>query len=93
MYAIPGTPARMVPHAATPPGWMTPFLAGLVRRRADEGRVRAKLAPFTLLTDFAYHCPPRGVVIPRAFRAAAIWCNDVAPARCISRIRGSTLAA
>jgi hypothetical protein len=26
----------------------------------------------TLLTDFAYPFPPRGVVIPRAFKASAI---------------------
>ena len=26
----------------------------------------------TLLTDLAYHAPPRGVVIPRAFSASAI---------------------
>jgi hypothetical protein len=26
----------------------------------------------TLLTDFAYHAPPRGVLMPRALRASAI---------------------
>jgi hypothetical protein len=31
--------------------------------------------------------------MPRAFRASAIWWSDVAPARRISRITGSTLAA
>ena len=44
----------------------------------------------TLLTDLAYQAPPRGVVIPRAFSASAIWCSDLAPVRCISRITGST---
>jgi ABC transporter substrate binding protein len=46
-----------------------------------------------LLTDFAYHWPPRGVLMPRALRASAIWWRDVTPLRCISRITGSTLAA
>jgi hypothetical protein len=27
----------------------------------------------TLLTDFAYHWPPRAVLTPRALRASAIW--------------------
>jgi hypothetical protein len=47
----------------------------------------------TLLTDFAYQAPPRGVLMPRAFNASAIWCSDFVPVRCISRITGSTLAA
>jgi hypothetical protein len=47
----------------------------------------------TLLTDLAYQAPPRGVVMPLAFSASAIWCSDVAPVRCISRITGSTLTA
>ena len=47
----------------------------------------------TFRTDDAYHFPPRDVGMPRAFRASAIWCNEVAPARRISRITGRTLAA
>src|ERR1700736_1009348 len=54
--------------------------------RFGPGGVRAD----TLLTDFAYHLPPRGVVTPRALSASAIWCRDRAPVACISRI---TLAA
>jgi hypothetical protein len=38
------------------------------RPRVARDHSRAK----TLLTDFAYHFPPRGVVIPRAFNASAI---------------------
>ena len=30
----------------------------------------------TLLTDLAYHAPPRAVAMPRAFNASAIWCSD-----------------
>src|SRR6476659_6179372 len=44
-------------------------------------------------TDLACHCPPRAVGTPRAFSAAAISRNDVAPAFCASRMIGSTLAA
>jgi hypothetical protein len=57
--------------------------------RFGPGGVRAD----TLLTDFAYHLPPRGVVTPRALSASAIWCRDRAPVACISRIIGTTLAA
>ena len=57
--------------------------------RFGPGGVRAN----TLLTDFAYHLPPRGVVTPRALSASAIWCRDRAPVACISRIIGTTLAA
>lgn len=60
--------------------------------RPPRGRPRYARAK-TLLTDFAYHAPPRGVVMPRALRASAIACSDRAPLRCISRITGSTLAA
>jgi hypothetical protein len=71
--------------AATGCGTLRAFRAMDNRR----GQARAR----TLLTDFAYHRPPRGVLMPHALRASAIWCSDVAPARCISRITGSTLVA
>ena len=35
----------------------------------------------TLRTEVACHCPPRGALIPRAFRASAICRRDVAPLR------------
>ena len=35
----------------------------------------------TLRTEVACHCPPRGALIPRAFRASAICRSDVAPLR------------
>jgi hypothetical protein len=44
-----------------------------------------------LLTDFARHRPPRAVATPRAFNAAAMSLNDVAPAFCASRMMGRTL--
>jgi hypothetical protein len=44
-------------------------------------------------TDFAYHCPPRAVATPRAFKADAISLRVAAPAFCASRMIGSTLAA
>jgi hypothetical protein len=47
----------------------------------------------TFRTDDAYHFPPQGAAKPRALRAFAIWCNEEAPARRISRITGNTLAA
>ena len=56
-------------------------------------RSRSYVLANTFLTDDAYHCPPRAVVIPLAFKASAIWRSDVAPARRISRMTGSTLAA
>jgi hypothetical protein len=46
-----------------------------------------------LATDFAYHCPPRAVATPRAFKADAISLRVAAPAFCASRMIGSTLAA
>jgi hypothetical protein len=46
-----------------------------------------------LATDFAYHCPPRAVETPRAFKADAISLQVAAPAFCASRMIGSTLAA
>jgi len=45
-----------------------------------------------LLTVIACHLPPRAVATPRAFNASAMARNDVAPARCISRMIGTTLA-
>ena len=44
-----------------------------------------------LLTDLAYQRAPRGVLMPRAFSASAMWWSDVAPARRISRMTGRTL--
>jgi hypothetical protein len=43
-------------------------------------------------TDWAYHCPPRAVAIPRALSASAISLKVRAPAFCASRMIGSTLA-
>ena len=54
------------------------------------GRRPAWPVPLNRRPRFAYHCPSRGVVIPRAFRAFAIWCSDVAPARRIARMMGGT---
>jgi outer membrane immunogenic protein len=45
------------------------------------------------LTVIAYHCPPRAVCTPRAFRASAISRSVRAPARLMSRMIGSTVAA
>lgn len=36
---------------------------------------------------------PEGVGMPRAVRATASWCSDVAPAACAWRTMGSTSAA
>ena len=88
--------ARLVPIASRssfPPTRRAQIASD--RKRPARGPAAPSIyaRPSTLLTDFAYHRPPRGAVIPRAFRASAIWCNDVAPARRISRITGSTLAA
>ena len=47
----------------------------------------------TFATDLAYHCPPRAVATPRAFKADAISLRVVAPAFWASRMIGSTLAA
>ena len=41
------------------------------RLKGGEGTPRQARAS-TLLTDFAYHRPPRGVLMPRAFNASAI---------------------
>jgi transposase-like protein len=105
LSATEGDP-RFVPVAVAARGALRPEpVSGAcgVRRSGDRGGaaqtavccvwVRAHALPSTLLTDFAYHRPPRGVLMPRAFSASAIWCRDVAPARCISRMIGSTLAA
>jgi hypothetical protein len=46
-----------------------------------------------LLTVIACHLPPRAVATPRAFNDSAMARNEVAPARCISRMIGRTLAA
>lgn len=72
-------------------------------RATHRARVARRSAPLTtppnytrastLLTDLACQAPPRAVPMPRAFNASAIWCSDRAPARCISRITGNTLAA
>jgi hypothetical protein len=42
---------------------------------------QAKARAITLRTEVACHCPPRGALIPRAFRASAICHSDVAPLR------------
>ena len=47
----------------------------------------------TLLTDVAYHWPPRAVVTLRALSASAICLSVVAPVFSASRIMGRTLAA
>ena len=41
----------------------------------------------------SYHAPPRAVRTPRSFSAVAMARNVVAPAACIWRTMGSTLAA
>jgi hypothetical protein len=53
--------------------WFTPAVMPVARLN--------RLMTSTLLTDLAYHCPPRGVVILRASKASAIWRSDMAPAR------------
>jgi len=72
--------------------------AGKHQSRDDDLKVcHGKVLPYarsrTLLTDFACHCPPRAVATPRAFSAAAISRNVVAPAFCASRMIGRTFAA
>src|SRR5262245_32587978 len=47
----------------------------------------------TFDTVIAAQRPPRAVGTPRAFRASAMARSDLAPARCISLMTGSTLAA
>jgi hypothetical protein len=47
----------------------------------------------TLPTVWACQRPPRAVATPRAFSAAAMARNDLAPARCISRMSRRTFAA
>jgi hypothetical protein len=47
----------------------------------------------TLLTVWACQRPPRAVATPRAFSAAAMARNDLASARCISRMTRRTFAA
>jgi hypothetical protein len=77
------------------PAWMVPIVSPTIwnhaARRSDEDRVRFKARASRLPTDFSVTLP--AVVMPRAFRALAICCSDVAPACRISWITGSTLAA
>src|SRR5262249_15426925 len=52
----------------------------LIAKRSQSARGRASFGAEyryyaranTLLTDLAYHCPPRGVLMPRALRASAV---------------------
>ena len=55
--------------------------------------VRAIRRSKTFLTDIAYQAPPRGVVMPRAFKASATARKLVAPAFCASRMIGRMFAA
>jgi hypothetical protein len=52
-----------------------------------DSRIAPDLRPRKHVTDRLR------VPLPAARRASAIWCNDVEPARRISRMTGSTLAA
>src|SRR5262249_58148375 len=52
----------------------------LIAKRPQSARGRASFGAEyryyaranTFLTDLAYHCPPRGVLMPRALRASAV---------------------
>ncbi len=68
--------------------------------RADMSPSSAKMAPVAqraranrLRTVLSCQAPPRAVRTPRSFNAAAMARNVVAPAACIWRTIGSTLAA
>ena len=52
----------------------------------------ADVDPFILHLFAALAEKERAVATPRAFNASAMARNDVAPARCISRMIGTTLA-
>jgi hypothetical protein len=65
-------------------------------QRSGSGRERRndQLARFSKLrTPLSCHGPPRAVRTPRSFNAVAIARDVSAPAACISRTMGSTLAA
>jgi hypothetical protein len=63
------------------------------RGRRDDKRSGGYALARTLLTVIACQRLPRAVGTPRAFSASAMARSDLAPAFCISRMIGSTLAA
>jgi len=67
--------------------------AALRAAATRDGRCALYALSRMFATLWAYHCPPRAVAIPRAFRASAISLSVRAPAFWASRMIGRTLAA
>jgi hypothetical protein len=76
-----------------PGGPICPPSDKAVNREGPKLPVVAYARSRMFATDFAYHCPPRAVATPRAFKADAISLSVAAPAFFASRMMGNTLAA